>query len=96
MCLLPGGFVIADPVSGAMTGRLAPNRGFRQLVAGADGKHLYGLEAGGWRQVRMVKFDAATGQVVAEKSLEPDVRDLTAGRLPHQMEGRLDLVATVP
>jgi hypothetical protein len=95
-CALPGGFVIVDPVTGAVSERFASRRGFRQLVAGAGGQYLYGLEAGGWRQVRIVKLDAATGRVLAEKPLEPDVWYLTTGRLPSPMEGRLDLVATVP
>lgn len=44
-CAVPGGFMIADPATGAVTERFASNRGFRQLVAGADGRYAY-LTAG--------------------------------------------------
>jgi hypothetical protein len=98
LCGLSGGFVIADPATGTSTGRFAPGSYFSQMVASADGKYLYGLDVGGasWAQVRIVEMDASTGNIIAEKALDADVWRLTMGRIPHQLEGRLDLVAIAP
>jgi hypothetical protein len=98
LCAVPGGFVVADPVTGATTGRFASNRRFRQIVAGSDGRYVYGLDTGSpaWRRVQIVKIDATTGQVVAEKNMDPDVWYLTAGKIPPEMQGHLDLVAVRP
>ena len=80
-CVIHGGYIVADPVSGAVTGRLASGMTFRQMVAGSDGRYLYGLDVGSpaWRRVRIVKVEARSGQVVAERSVDPDVWYLTAG-----------------
>jgi hypothetical protein len=96
-CAVPGGFVVADPNTGAVTDRFAANLNFRQMVAGSDGRYLYGLDVDSpaWRQVRIVKIDAVTGQIVAEKNMDPDVWYLTTGSLPREMQGRLDLVAMI-
>jgi hypothetical protein len=98
MCAVPGGFVVADPTTGAVTDRFASNLAFRQIVASSDGRHLYGLDVGSpaWRQVRIVKIDATTGQVIAERDMGPDVWYLTAGRIPDEMQGHLDLSANDP
>ena len=91
-CAVPGGYVVADRASGVVTNRFASNPRFRQMVAGPDGSYLYGLDVGtpAWRAVRIVKIDAATGQVILERSLDPDVWYLTAGWVPHAMRGHLD------
>jgi len=97
-CPLPGGFLIVDPTTGAVTGRFGSTLHFRQMVANSDARYLYGLDVGtpAWQHVRIVKIDTTTGQVVAEKSLETDVWYLTSGQIPHEMRGRLDLAAIVP
>jgi hypothetical protein len=94
-CASPGGFVVVDPVNGVVTGRFQSEMSFRQIVASPDGKYLYGLDVGSpaWQRVRIVKMAAANGQVVAEKSMESGVWYLTAGWIPHEMEGRMDLEA---
>src|ERR1039457_7341933 len=73
-CTVPGGFVVADPGSGAVTGRFACDLSFRWMVASPDGLYLYGLDVGSpaWRRVRIVKIEARAGQGGCEKS--PDSR----------------------
>lgn len=97
-CAIPGGFVFADPTTGAVSDRFAANLAFRHMVASSDGKYLYGLDVGtpAWRRVSIVKIDAVTGRIIAEKSLDPDVWYLTAGRIPLEMAGHLDLTAIAP
>jgi hypothetical protein len=97
-CPVPGGFVLADPETGVVTGRLAAGLRFRQIVASADGRHLYGLDAGApaWRRVQVVKMDAASGKILAVKQLAADVWYLTAGQIPSEVRGRLDLAAIPP
>jgi hypothetical protein len=97
-CTVPGGFVFADPGSGGVTGRFASDLTFRRMVASPDGLYLYGLDVGSpaWRRVRIVKIEARTGQVVAEKSLDPDVWYLTTGQIPDEIRGHLDLAAILP
>jgi hypothetical protein len=98
ICTGAGGFALADPVSGAASAHLASGFKFRQMVASDDGAYLYGLDVGKaeWRDVRIVKVEAATGKVAAEKKLEPDVWYLTKGAIPTAMAGRLDLTALPP
>lgn len=83
LCARPGGFVLADPTTGAVTERFAANLHFRQLVASSDGRYLYGLDVGSpaWARVRIVKIDAGSGQVIRERILDPDVWYLSAGVL---------------
>ena len=59
------------------------------MVASPDGLYLYGLDVGSpaWRGVRIVKIEARTGQVVAEKSLDPDVWYLTIRQIPDEIRG---------
>ena len=94
----PGGFVITDPTTGAVMDRFARTLDFRQMVASPDGRYLYGLDVGSpaWRRVRIVKIEARTGQVVAEKSLASDVWYLTTGQIPDEIRGHLDLAAILP
>jgi hypothetical protein len=97
-CAVLGGFVVTDPSTGTVTDRFASDMSFRQMVGSSDGLYLYGLEVGSpaWRRVRIVKIEARTGQVVAEKSLDPDVWYLTTGQIPDEIRGHLDLAAILP
>jgi hypothetical protein len=92
-----GGFVVVNPKTGAASARLAPTDHFRQLISSADGRYLYGLDVGeiGWTRVRIVKLDTAAGTIISSKNLEDDVWFLTSGKIPSEMEGRLDLAAAV-
>ncbi len=82
-CNLAGGYLLADPETGTVLGRLAPAMHFRQLVSSDDGRYLYGLDVGdkAWKTVRIVKLDAVTGNLITERTLEPDVWYLTSGTL---------------
>lgn len=82
-CNLAGGYLLADPDTGAVLGRFAPAMHFRQMVSSDGGRYLYGLDVGdkAWKTVRIVKLDAATGNLINERSLEPDVWYLTSGML---------------
>jgi hypothetical protein len=93
-CKAPGGFMVADPATGAVMERFDSSR-FSQMVAGPDSRYLYGLEVGApaWRQVRIVQIDMTTGRVTAEKSLAADVWYLATGRIPQEMLGHMDLSA---
>ena len=82
-CNLPGGYALADPDTATVLGRFAPAMHFRQMVSSDDGVYVYGLDVGdnAWKTVRIVKLEAATGQLIAERTLEPDVWYLTSGTL---------------
>ena len=92
-CVDSGGFFFADPATGAATPRVAAGSRFRQLIAGADARYLYGLDVGSpsWSRVQIVKLDAATGQTLVHRPLDADVWYLTPGAIPHSLAGRLDL-----
>jgi hypothetical protein len=83
VCNLAGGYTLADPDTGAVLGRFAPAMHFRQMVSSDDGRYVYGLDVGdnAWKKVRIVKLDAATGQLITERTLQPDVWYLTSGSL---------------
>jgi hypothetical protein len=83
LCNFAGGYVLADPDTGAVSGRFAPAMRFRQMVSSDDGVYVYGLDVGddAWKKVRIVKLDTATGQLIAERTLEPDVWYLASGTL---------------
>jgi hypothetical protein len=83
LCNQAGGYLLADPDTGAVRGGFAPAMHFRQMVSSDDGRYLYGLDVGeeAWRIVRIVKLDAVTGNLITERTLEPDVWYLTSGTL---------------
>jgi hypothetical protein len=90
-----GGYAFLDPQTGAMTSRFAPTLHFRQMAASPDGRYLYGLDVGdaAWKQVRIVKLDARTGETIVAKSLDDDVWFMTTGVIPSELKGRLLLTA---
>jgi hypothetical protein len=83
ICNLPGGYALSDPDTGTVLGRFASAMHFRQMVSSDDGRYVYGLDVGNnaWKKVRIVKLDTATGQLITERTLEPDVWYLTSGAL---------------
>jgi len=97
-CAAPGGYFMADPATGAASGRMAPGLHFASLMAGPDGKFLYGLDVADsqWRDVRLVKLDRSSGEILARKTLPADIWHLTLGNIPAEWEGRLDLEAVGP
>jgi hypothetical protein len=83
ICNLPGGYALADPDTGTVLGRFALAMHFRPMVSSDDGRYVYGLDVGdnAWKKGRIVKLDATTGQLITERTLEPDVWYLTSGTL---------------
>ncbi|HKD07808.1 MAG TPA: hypothetical protein VKB79_18055 [Bryobacteraceae bacterium] len=80
-CNLAGGYLLADPDTGAVLGVFASAMHFRQMVSSDDGRYLYGLDVGdkAWKTPRIVKLEAVTGNLITERTLEPDVWYLTSG-----------------
>lgn len=76
LCPGPGGFLLADPATGVVSGPYAALRHFRQMTASPNAAYLYGLDVSA---PAIVKIDAAGGQVTAVRALEPDVWYMTAG-----------------
>ena len=97
-CAGPGGYFVADPATGEASRRMAPGLHLASLTAGSDGKSLYGLDVADpqWRDVRLVKLDVSSGEILARKTLPADVWHLTLGNIPAGWEGRLDLEAVGP
>lgn len=86
-----GGYLLADPSTGTVSARLASEFRFARLIAGPDGKSLYGVTAP--KDVKLVKLDAATGKTLVSKGLPADIWNLTVGGLPAEWQGRMDLKA---
>jgi hypothetical protein len=83
------GIFVIDPANGALTAHLAPSVEFAQLIVGAEGQRLYGLDAGGRARdrqdqpsPRLMALDARTGSVGAERALTPDVWHLAIASVP--------------
>ncbi|MBI4483917.1 MAG: hypothetical protein HY652_13655 [Acidobacteria bacterium] len=82
---VPGGIFAIEPSSGNVIGYWTSSVHFHQVMASSDGRHLYGLDSGplGWRgPVRLLKLDATSGTVLAERLLENDVWFMALARLP--------------
>ena len=93
-----GGVYRIDPLSGAVLGHFAPLFHFWQLIAGRDGRTIYGLDAGDadWRtMVRLVKIDAESGAILAERALAADVWHFTLAELSMSLvpTGEINVVA---
>jgi len=85
---VPGGFFRVEPGMGRVLAHLAPSIDFAQLVPGPGARHLYGLDAGrpaGGRGVRLLKLDASTGRLLAERALEGDVWHIRPAALPRAL-----------
>ena len=90
---LGGGYLLLEPAAGTVSPRLAPSVHFTSLVAGPDGK-LYGLANDRANKgVRLMKIEAASGQILTSRLLPGDVWTLSLGSIPAEWQGRLDLQA---
>ncbi|HKE24080.1 MAG TPA: hypothetical protein VKB88_17060 [Bryobacteraceae bacterium] len=88
-----GGYLLADPATSTVSARLAPELPFVRLVAGPDGKSLYGVTPADTKGAKLIKLDAASGQMSASRTIAADVWNLGIGGLPAEWQGRLDLQA---
>lgn len=89
------GYWLIDPASAAARTHLAEGLHFTRLIGSTDGKWLYGVEMppAPAKELRLVKLDAATGDVRASHALAADSWRLTLGGIPDEWQGRMDLRA---
>lgn len=89
------GYWLTDPASNAAPTRLAAGLHLSRLIGSSDGKWLYGVEMPDppAREPRLVKLDAASGDVRTSRTLTPDSWQLTLGGIPAEWLGRMDLAA---
>jgi hypothetical protein len=95
---VPGGFVVVNPKTGAVSNRLATTEHFAQMLTDEDNRYLYGLDVGDlrWKRVRIIKLDSNSGTATAIKDLDDDVWFLNSGAIARVLDGHLDLVARFP
>jgi hypothetical protein len=76
---VPGGVMLVDPQTGHVKQRFAPELHFAELVSGADGTKLYGVDVRDprWNSVGLVRLDPATGRTLVKRDLGPGVCHLT-------------------
>lgn len=90
------GLFSVDPPSGDVA-HLAPGIDFAQLVPSADGRYLYGINAGavdGTRPPSLVKLDSKTGALLKRRVLPRDVWHINVGQLPNAIIPRGELITT--
>jgi hypothetical protein len=83
----PGGMFSIDPATGAFE-HLAPSIDFARLVASADGRNLYGIDAGAIDQSRppsLLRLDSRTGMVLKKRDLGRDVWYISVARVPESL-----------
>jgi hypothetical protein len=79
----PGGVFEIEASTGAVISHLDPYQYFGRLAVSADGERLYGISlTNGWTGIRLVELERATGEVVAERTLEDDVWNIALARIP--------------
>jgi hypothetical protein len=93
-----GGAYRIKPSTGAVLGHFAPLFHFWQLIASGDGRTLYGLDAGDadWHStLRLVKIDAESGAILAERARATDVWHFTLAELSKSLvpRGEISVVA---
>jgi hypothetical protein len=89
------GYVLLDGSAATASPRFAPNERFESLVAGPDGKTLYGVAQPDppAKGMQLLKIDAASGNTLTSRNLPADFWTLTLGAIPPEWQGRLDLQA---
>jgi len=86
-----GGVYEIDPESGAVIRHIEPLFHFSQVVSTRGGRVLYGMDGGtlDWNgPVRLVKMDAGTGDILAERALETDHWYFTVASIPKSLVPR--------
>ncbi|HXG68923.1 MAG TPA: hypothetical protein VNO70_27740 [Blastocatellia bacterium] len=84
---VPGGVFAIDPSSGKVLGHFAPSAHFGRLMGSADGHWLYGVDSGRlqWQgPVRLLKLDAESGEIMAERELATDPWAMAVATLPER------------
>jgi hypothetical protein len=93
---VPGGVLLIDPNTGSIKAHLAPDFHFAQLIASADGGELFGIDVRdkSWRSVGLVRLDAATGRVLAQRNLVADVWSIGLATVPAELIPRGQVLAS--
>lgn len=92
----PGGLFSLDPATGAFE-HLAAAIDFTRLVASADGRNLYGIDAGTNRQSRppsLLRLDSRTGTILKKRDLGRDVWHIGVARVPVSLIPRGEVSTT--
>ena len=90
------GFFSVDSSSGDVA-HLAPGIDFAQLLPSADGRYLYGINAGavdGTRPASLLKLDGRTGAVLKRRALPRDSWFMSVAVLPESLIPRGELMTT--
>ena len=92
---IPGGAFEVDTQTGRLTTRLAPQLHIAQLIPSADGQELYGLDVRdpGWSAVSVVRLNATTGQILAQRDLLPQIWFIALATMPEELVPRGQLQA---
>ena len=87
---ISGGLFAVDAQTGKLTARFASELHFAQVISGADGQELYGIDVRdpGWSSVALVRLNAATGQTLAQRDLAPDVWFIALATIPEEFMPR--------
>jgi hypothetical protein len=87
---IPGGLFSVDAPTGRLTAHLASEVHFAQVIPSADGTELYAVDVRdpGWSSVALVRLDAATGQILAQRDLLPDVWSIALATIPEELVPR--------
>ena len=93
---VPGGILLIDPQTGSIKAHWASDFHFAQLIPGPDSTELYGVDVRDttWRSVGLVRLDAATGRVLAQRELVPDVWSIGLATIPAELVPRGQVLAT--
>jgi hypothetical protein len=94
---IPGGVLSVDPESGRILSHLTETVHFNSIVASTDGQELYGIDVRdlSWSEVELVRMDAMSGRILAERDLTPDVWFIDLAALPQKLVPRGEVSASV-
>ena len=94
---IPGSVLSVDPETGRVLRRLAESIHFNSIVASPDGQQLYGIDVrhANWGSVGLIRLDAHTGRILAQRELAPDVWSIDLAPLPHNLVPHSDLEVTL-
>jgi hypothetical protein len=84
---IPGGVFEIAPASGEVMSHLDPEVHFGGLLVSHDGQTLYGIDvaSANWIFPRLVKIDATSGKVLAQRALQDGVWSLSITEIPDEL-----------
>jgi hypothetical protein len=81
----PGGALVINPETGEVIRHIQPGIQFLRVVSDPAGEFLWAVDSPGADRtgpVRLLKISVGTGEIVAERRLDPDNWDISFARLP--------------